>query len=100
MEYAERIKTDQAIPKKWKTKLLTINRGLIRAVRKYDEALGILTDEKRSQKKVKKGEIMPERHFVKLLRTKRRVEEVKAFARDLKRILERNEGERDRSLIS
>ena len=97
---AEGLKTDQTIPKKWARKLLTVNRGLIRELRKYDEALETLRGEKDSLKKVKKGEVTLERHFVKLLHAKRQVEEFEFFTQHLSKLLERYEGKRDCSLIS
>jgi hypothetical protein len=80
LEYAERIKTDQGIPKKWKRILLAINRSFITETRKYDEALEILRDAKHFSKKVNKGEITPKQRDKKLLDAKRQVEKTKIFA--------------------
>lgn len=79
IEYAERIKTDQTISGKWKRKLLVVNRGFMRQVRIYDEALETLRGSKQVLEKISKGKITMEQYDIKMNHARQQVKEVEFF---------------------
>jgi len=86
MVLAERIKTDQIIPRKWRRKLLTVNRALIREARKYDEAMEILRGSKYLLEKVSKGKITMERYQEKIRHARQQKEKIEIFAQALSKL--------------
>jgi hypothetical protein len=86
IEWAERIKTDQTLPRGLARNLLVVNRGLIKEVRKYNKALEILEGRKKLLKKVNNKEITMEQ-YKKIIRYARQQSEgFKIFIQEIFRI--------------
>lgn len=86
IELRERMKADQTIPEKWKRKLLSFNRDLIRVVRKYFEASEILEGSKKLLEKVNKGKVANEQYNAKIKGAKREKEEAEFLLKVLSKI--------------
>lgn len=85
-EFAESIKSDQRIPKKWARKLLSVNRGLIKEVRKYNKALEILEGRKNLLKKVNNKGITMEQYKTIIRDARQQSEGFKIFIQEILRI--------------
>ena len=91
---AERIKTDQTIPRKWARELLAINRYFQKELRKHFQALEILKGSKQLLEKVDRGEITLEQYKSKISHARQQKEEVEIFAQVLSRILKEHSEKR------
>lgn len=86
IKLAERIKTDQTLPRGLAKKLLAINRGFQREARKYFQALEILKGSKKFLEKISNGKMTMEGYETKMRRASQQVVETERFVQTLSKI--------------